>query len=115
MRGVLRALVVLQVLLPIATSAAEEKVSVQLNSVENADNRCRLYFVIENKSQVGIESMKLDLIAFGGDGGRLRIRADPWRRLRRKHTTLKSVSMRDAWITLANRCEFIEFPDVAEK
>jgi hypothetical protein len=23
--------------------------------------------------------------------------------------------MRDAWITLANRCEFIEFPDVTEK
>src|SRR5215470_17413057 len=25
------------------------------------------------------------------------------------------VRMRDAWITLANRCEFIEFPDVTEK
>ena len=72
MRGVLRALVVLQVLLPIAMSAAEEKVSVQLNSVENTDNRCRLYFVIENKSQVGIESMKLDLVAFGSEGGILR-------------------------------------------
>src|SRR5262249_9085457 len=23
--------------------------------------------------------------------------------------------MRDAWITLANRCEYIEFPDVTEK
>jgi len=23
--------------------------------------------------------------------------------------------MRDAWITLANRCEFIAFPDVTEK
>ena len=23
--------------------------------------------------------------------------------------------MREAWITLANRCEFIEFPDVTEK
>jgi hypothetical protein len=23
--------------------------------------------------------------------------------------------MRDAWITLANRCEFIDFPDVTEK
>ena len=23
--------------------------------------------------------------------------------------------MRDAWITLANRCEFIEFPDVTQK
>ena len=69
MRGVVFALVVLHVLLPIATSAAEEKVSIQLNSVENTDNRCRLNFVIENKSQVRIESMKLDLVAFGGDGG----------------------------------------------
>jgi hypothetical protein len=69
MRGVVCALVVLHVLLPIATSAAEEKVSIQLNSVENTDNRCRLNFVIENKSQVRIESMKLDLVAFGGDGG----------------------------------------------
>jgi hypothetical protein len=25
------------------------------------------------------------------------------------------VRMRDAWITLANRCEFIDFPDVTEK
>src|SRR5215831_996531 len=69
MRGVVFALVVLHVLLPIATSAAEEKVSIQLNSVENTDNRCRLNLVIENKSQVRIESMKLDLVAFGGDGG----------------------------------------------
>jgi hypothetical protein len=69
MRGVVCALVILHVLLPIATSAAEEKVSIQLNSVENTDNRCRLNFVIEYKSQVGIESMKLDLVAFGGDGG----------------------------------------------
>jgi hypothetical protein len=23
--------------------------------------------------------------------------------------------IRDAWITLANRCEFIEFPDATEK
>ena len=69
MRGVACALVVLHVLLPMATSAAEEKVSIQLNSVENTDNRCRLNFVIENKSQVRIESMKLDLVAFGGDGG----------------------------------------------
>src|SRR5262249_44083279 len=27
----------------------------------------------------------------------------------------RAARIRDAWITLANRCEFIEFPDVAEK
>jgi hypothetical protein len=72
MRSVLRALVVLQVLLPLCASAADEKVVVQLNSVESADNRCRLNFVIENKSNTAIESLKLDLVAFGTDGGILR-------------------------------------------
>ncbi len=72
MRCVLRALVVLQVLVPLCASAADEKILVELNSIESADNRCRLNFVIENKSDVAIESMKLDLVAFGTDGGILR-------------------------------------------
>jgi hypothetical protein len=72
MRSVLRALVVLQVLVPLCASAADEKVLVELNSIESADNRCRLNFVIENKSDVAIESLKLDLVAFGSDGGILR-------------------------------------------
>jgi hypothetical protein len=72
MRGVLRALVVLQVLLPLCAFAADEKVLIELNSAESADNRCRLNFVVENKSRVAIESMKLDLVVFGTDGGILR-------------------------------------------
>jgi hypothetical protein len=72
MRGVLRALVVLQALLPLCAFAADEKVLVELNSIESADNRCRLNFVVENKSRVAIESMKLDLVVFGTDGGILR-------------------------------------------
>ena len=72
MRCVLCALVVLQVLMPLSASAADEKVLVELNSIESADNRCRLNFVIENKSDVAIESLKLDLVAFGTDGGILR-------------------------------------------
>ena len=67
MRRVLRALVVLQVLLPLCAAAADEKVLIELNSIESADNRCRLNFVVENKSRVAIESMKLDLVGFGGD------------------------------------------------
>jgi hypothetical protein len=72
MRGVLRALVVLQVLLPLCAFAADEKVVIELNSAESADSRCRLNFVVENKSRVAIESMKLDLVVFGTDGGILR-------------------------------------------
>jgi hypothetical protein len=68
MRSVLRALVVLQLLAPLYAFAADEKVLVQLNSIESADNRCRLNFVIENKSNAAIESLKLDLVAFGTDG-----------------------------------------------
>ena len=50
----------------------ERKGPRQLNSIEAADNRCRLNFVIENKSDVALESMKLDLVAFGTDGSILR-------------------------------------------
>jgi hypothetical protein len=72
MRGMLHALVVLQALLPLCALAADEKILVELNSIESADNRCRVSFVIENKSDAAIESMKLDLVAFGTDGGILR-------------------------------------------
>ena len=72
MRGVLRAFVVLQVLLPLCALAADENVLVELNSIESADNRCRLNFVVQNKSRVAIESMKLDLVGFDTDGGIVR-------------------------------------------
>jgi len=36
-------------------------VLVELNSIESADNRCRLNFVVQNKSRVAIESMKIEL------------------------------------------------------
>ena len=70
--GLLRALAMLGVLLPLCAFAANEKVLVELNSADSADNRCRLNFVIQNKSDVALESMKLDLVAFGTDGGILR-------------------------------------------
>ena len=72
MRGVLRAFVVLQVLLPLCAFAADENVLVELNSIESADNRCRLNIEVQNKSPVAIESIKLDLVGFDTDGGILR-------------------------------------------
>ena len=47
-----------------STSAFAASVNVELNTVETADNRCRITFVIENKAKDGLESLKLDLAVF---------------------------------------------------
>jgi hypothetical protein len=72
MRDVLIALVVLQVLVPLGASAIEGKVLVELNTVEISEDRCRLNFVIENKFEQALDSMKLDLVVFSADGGIMR-------------------------------------------
>ena len=72
MHGPLRVLAMLTVLMPLCASAANEKLLVELNSIEGTDNRCRLNFVIQNKSDSALESMKLDLVAFGTDSSILR-------------------------------------------
>ncbi len=75
MRGVMRALLLLQALLlyqalvPLPARAADEKLTVELNSVEASDSRCRMNFVVENKGDAAIDSIKLDLVVFGTDGG----------------------------------------------
>jgi hypothetical protein len=72
MRAVLRAVAVASILVPIYAFAADERLLVELNTIENSESRCRLNFVIENKSSTPLESMKLDLVVFGTDGGILR-------------------------------------------
>jgi hypothetical protein len=57
---------------PICAAAAEPTFMVELNTAESADNRCRMNFVIENKSNAAVDSLKLDLVVFGSDGGILR-------------------------------------------
>ena len=69
MRGVKRALIALSVLLPLCAHAADEKLTIDLNSVEASENRCRMNFVVQNKGDAGLESLKLDLVVFGTDGG----------------------------------------------
>jgi hypothetical protein len=65
-------LLALQLLAPLSAAAGEETFRVELNTTEKAENRCRLNFVIENKSAAAVESMKLDLVLFATDGGILR-------------------------------------------
>jgi hypothetical protein len=48
----------------VSTTALAASVQVELNTVETADNRCRITFVIENKAKDGLESLKLDLAVF---------------------------------------------------
>jgi hypothetical protein len=72
MRAILRALVVVAAVVPVRALAAEETLLVELNTIESAETRCRLNFVIENKSSTALESMRLDLVVFGSDGGILR-------------------------------------------
>jgi hypothetical protein len=49
-------------------AAAGDPIHVELNAAEGVQSRCRLSFVIENKSEAAIESLKLDLAVFGRDG-----------------------------------------------
>ena len=71
MRGVLRALIALYMLLPLGANAADEKLTIDLNSVESSEHHCRMNFVVENTGDAGLESLKLDLVVFGNDGGYL--------------------------------------------
>jgi hypothetical protein len=64
MRIAFGALLVLAALTP----ALAEDVQVELNALENSENRCRMTFVIENKGKAAVESLKLDLALFNTEG-----------------------------------------------
>jgi hypothetical protein len=64
-RGVL---LLLALLLSVAARAAEPSISVELNIAEAAEQRCRLTFVIANKGERLMESLKLDLALFNPEG-----------------------------------------------
>ena len=49
-------------------AVAENPIRVELNTIENVQNNCRLSFVIENKGETPIETLKLDLAVFGREG-----------------------------------------------
>lgn len=53
---------------PAAAAPAAEPIRIELNSAAPAQRQCRLSFVIENKAERAIGSLKLDLVLFGRDG-----------------------------------------------
>jgi hypothetical protein len=69
MRGVLRAVLLLCVLMSAGAKAQEEDLArLELNATEPDGNRCRMTFLIENKSPRTIDSLKLDLALFNPEG-----------------------------------------------
>lgn len=62
------ALVALSVLVSGTAAAADPPVRAELNKLEAIDNACRAYLVLENTSEIGFESLKLDLVMFDLDG-----------------------------------------------
>jgi hypothetical protein len=64
LRSAWRSVLLLPFVLPALAFAAEQQIGVELNSAETAQNQCRLTFVVENKSEVPIEVLKLDLVVF---------------------------------------------------
>ncbi len=51
-----------------ASAAGADPIRVELNAGDSVQSRCRLSFVIENKGEAAIESLKLDLAVFDRDG-----------------------------------------------
>jgi hypothetical protein len=72
MHHLVRAVVALHLLMPFCAFAADDKILLELNTIENAENRCRLNFVIENRSESALDTLKLDLVVFGHEGAIMR-------------------------------------------
>lgn len=51
-----------------APSEPADAIRVELNAAESVQNRCRLSFVIENKGEAAIDSLKLNFAVFGTNG-----------------------------------------------
>jgi hypothetical protein len=93
MRHVLWVLSLLWALLPAGTVVAADVLGIELNTAEPADNRCRLTFVIENKTERAVDSIKLDLAMFNPDGivqRRMVVEMGP---LRAAKTTVKTFAV----------------------
>jgi len=48
--------------------AADNSIQLESNATESAENRCQLSFVVLNKDEAPLKSLKLDLAVFSRDG-----------------------------------------------
>lgn len=66
--AVWRLFAMLLAFVPAAAFAAGDLARVELNAAETENGKCKLTFVIENKTDKALESLKLDLVTFDPDG-----------------------------------------------
>jgi hypothetical protein len=66
--GGCRLFAVLFAIAPTFAFAATEMARVELNAAGSENGKCRLTFVIENKTDKGLDSLKLDLVTFDPEG-----------------------------------------------
>src|SRR5689334_1828139 len=83
-------LALLFTLIAFAPARAQETVRVELNTLENAENRCRMTFVIENKTARAVESLKLDLALFNTEGAVYRSMVNDMGPVRAAKTVVKT-------------------------
>lgn len=50
-------------------ATAGDRVAIELNTLEDRDDACRAYFVMENGTDVDFTELRLDLYIFDTDGG----------------------------------------------
>jgi hypothetical protein len=94
MRNVWRTALLLTFLCPtFAIAAADSKLSVELNTAETAKDRCLLTFVVENKNNMPVESLKLDLVVFNREGRMHRRMVTEMGPIRADKTIVKSFSV----------------------
>ena len=65
----------------------------ELNLLESSQNRCRFAFVVENKGDTVLETLKLDLAVFDRDGVVRRRLVTDLGPVRRQKTTVKSFEL----------------------
>jgi hypothetical protein len=61
-------LAVLALLAPHAAAAEPAPLTLELNKLEPQNGACRVYTLIENRSEISYQSLKLDLVLFRPDG-----------------------------------------------
>ncbi len=54
--------------LPMAAASGEESLSIELNAIDQMQEKCRLTFLMSNPAPSAVDSLKADAAVFGKDG-----------------------------------------------
>ena len=54
--------------LPVVAASAEESLSIELNAIDQLQDKCRLTFLMSNPAPSAVDGLKADAAVFGKDG-----------------------------------------------